>query len=237
MRRAFIFILGFAAVMTLLTGGCAPAQPGSITGVVRFEGDTIPKRRVVDVSADSSIVQLRNNEPLFEESVIVGPEHGVANALVYVVNAPAEDPFRDPVHLPDARIDVDRGQYVPHVLAMRSTQYILLTNRDGALHNPRFVGLKGMPGKGMKIRVRAPKPCIGERFACDVHPWMLAYVHVMEHPYFALTGEDGRFEIKDLPPGTYEVRVWHEKLKAATPSVTLTVSNDRVTTHNFALGR
>ena len=58
-------------------------------------------------------------------------------------------------------------------------------------------------------------------FKCDVHGWMNAYVGVLDHPYFATTGADGTFELKTLPPGTYTIEAWHEKLGATTQSVTL----------------
>ncbi len=57
---------------------------------------------------------------------------------------------------------------------------------------------------------------------CDVHFWMASYVHVLDHPYYAVTGDDGSFEIKDLPAGTYTVEVWHEKLGTQTAQVTVT---------------
>jgi uncharacterized protein (DUF2141 family) len=59
------------------------------------------------------------------------------------------------------------------------------------------------------------------KFKCDVHPWMNAYIGVLPHPYFSVTGNEGTFEIKDLPPGSYTVEIWHEKYGTQTQQVTV----------------
>jgi hypothetical protein len=70
-------------------------------------------------------------------------------------------------------------------------------------------------------------------FKCDVHGWMNAYVGVLDHPYFAVTGADGKFELKSLPPGTYTVEAWHEKLGTATEKVTLTEKENKEVMFHF----
>jgi hypothetical protein len=71
------------------------------------------------------------------------------------------------------------------------------------------------------------------KIKCDVHPWMNAYVGVMTHPFFDVTGTDGKFEIKGVPAGTYEVEAWHEKLGSKTASVT--VGDSDTQTLDFSL--
>ena len=73
----------------------------------------------------------------------------------------------------------------------------------------------------MKMSHTFDKPEVMVPFKCDVHGWMNAYVGVMSNPYFAVTDKDGKFELKSLPPGTYTIEAWHEKLGTQTASVTL----------------
>jgi hypothetical protein len=70
-------------------------------------------------------------------------------------------------------------------------------------------------------------------FKCDVHGWMNAYVGVLDHPYFAVTKEDGSFELKGLPPGTYTIEAWHERLGATTQSVTLAAKESKEISFSF----
>ncbi len=92
-------------------------------------------------------------------------------------------------------------------------------NPDGTLHNvhamckinPEFNA--SMPDFRKEMEVSFDKPEFMFPVRCDVHPWMQAWMAVMAHPFFAVTGADGKFEIKDIPAGTYEIEAWHEKLE------------------------
>ena len=84
----------------------------------------------------------------------------------------------------------------------------------------------GMPIKGMKIKKTFEKPEIMAKVKCDVHPWMNAYIGVLSHPFYTVSGEDGSFEIKDLPPGTYTLEAWQETLGTKTAEITVPESGE-----------
>ena len=110
---------------------------------------------------------------------------------------------------------------------MRVGQPLEIVNSDPTLHNIHALPKgntefnNGQPIQGMKMTHTFTAKEVMVPFKCDVHGWMNAYVGVLDHPYFAVTGKDGKFELKTLPPGTYTIEAWHEKLGTQTQSVTL----------------
>jgi len=126
-----------------------------------------------------------------------------------------------------AKIDQMNCRYHPHVFGMRVGQPLEIINSDPTLHNIHALpkGNKefntGQPIQGMKTTHTFEAKEVMVPFKCDVHGWMNAYVGVLDHPYFATTGADGKFELKTLPPGTYTIEAWHEKLGTTTQMVTL----------------
>ena len=92
-----------------------------------------------------------------------------------------------------------------------------------------------MPFEGMEITKTIDQPEVMIPLKCDVHPWMVGYVGVLNHPYFAVTGEDGSFEIKNLPPGDYEIEAWHEKLGVQSQKITLKAQETKELEFSFEL--
>jgi hypothetical protein len=120
------------------------------------------------------------------------------------------EPPKQPVVL-----DQTNCAYTPHVIGIMVGQPLEIHNSDATLHNVMSQPLNnkgfndGMPGVGKLTKV-FDKPEFSVALRCFMHPWMLGYVHVLDHPFYAVTGPDGSFEIKGLPPGEYEVSVRHE---------------------------
>ena len=126
-----------------------------------------------------------------------------------------------------AKIDQQNCRYHPHVFGMRVGQSLEILNSDPTLHNIHALPKgnsefnTGQPIQGMKTTHKFEKKEVMVPFKCDVHGWMNAYVGVLDHPYYAVSDKEGKFELKSLPPGTYTVEAWHEKLGTQTVSVTL----------------
>ena len=213
-----------AAPPSTTTAQGAPAAGatgnGTIAGKVSFTG-TAPAPQKVKVAADPKC-QSMHPQGLEKQTVAV-QDGGLAHVFVWVKNAPSGGPApTDPVEL-----DQEGCEYHPHVIGVRAGQPIKIKNSDDTLHNihPRpTVNAEfniGQPRKGMESVKTFDKQEIMIPVGCDVHPWMRSYISVVNHPYFAVTKDDGTYEIKGLPPGDYEVEAYHEKLKTQTQKVSV----------------
>ena len=205
---------------TAAQGAPAASGNGTITGKVSFAG-TAPAAEKVKVAADPKC-QGMHPQGLEKQTVAV-KDGGLAHVFVWVKNAPGGGPApTDPVEL-----DQQGCEYHPHVIGVRAGQPIKIKNSDDTLHNihPRpTVNTEfniGQPRKGMESVKTFDKQEIMIPVGCDVHPWMRSYISVVNHPFFAVTKDDGTYEIKGLPAGDYEVEAFHEKLKTQTQKVSV----------------
>ncbi len=170
------------------------------------------------------------------EELIVGRGGALANAVVYLDKIAAGKPAA-----PGAvALDQVGCTYAPHVQAAVRGSSIELRSSDPILHNVHGA-LAGkdllfnvaMPMKGQKIKKKLKKAGLVQ-ITCDAgHTWMRAYVQVFDHPYFAVTGADGSFKLTDVPAGTYDLVVWHEKLGVRRTKVTVTAGGDSRTAVAF----
>jgi plastocyanin len=129
------------------------------------------------------------------------------------------------------------------VLGIRVGQTIEIVNSDPTLHNVHAVPIsnqefnKGQPFQGMRERQVFTVPEVMVRFMCNVHGWMAAYVGVVAHPFFAVTDDAGKFELKGLPPGTYTIEAWHEKFGRQTGKVTVGERQAQTAAFTFKAGQ
>lgn len=162
------------------------------------------------------------------ESYVVGSDGALANVFVYVKAGLEGRSF--PVPAEPVVLDQRQCWYVPRVVGVRVGQPFQVLNSDPLLHNVRSASTvnapfnQGQPIQGMRYSHTFSAEEVMVPFKCDVHAWMNAWVGVMNHPYFAVTGSDGRFALANLPAGTYTVEAWHETAGTASGSVTVTAT-------------
>lgn len=195
----------------------APAfGAATISGAVRYLG-TPPELRIIDTAKCHE-----GAKPVLEESIVVGANQGLKDVIVYVRNAPASDGSAQPT----LELDQVGCVYTPHVLPIQVNQKLTIKNSDQTFHNSHWVTEKngnkniGLPQPGSSETVAFSQEEF-LRVRCDVHPWMEAWIGVMNHPFFATTAADGSFTIGKLPAGDYTLATWHPILgeREATVSV------------------
>ncbi|HEV7498547.1 MAG TPA: carboxypeptidase regulatory-like domain-containing protein [Vicinamibacteria bacterium] len=210
-----------AAPASTTAGGGAAKGSASIVGKISFAG-TPPEAEKIKVSADP-YCQKEHKDGL-ERRVVDVKDGGVKDVFVYVKSG-----ITGTYPPPTEAVELDQTgcMYKPHIIALQVGQPLKIKNDDETLHNihPRpAVNSEfniGQPRKGMESTRTFDKKEVMIPVGCDVHPWMRSYIAVLDHPFFAVTDENGKYEIKGLPPGDYEVEAVHEKLKSQTGKISV----------------
>lgn len=214
-------ISGLFALFTFLGANGAGAQGAPLTGKALFEG-TPPASQPIRMDADP-VCLLQHKEGATTEEVVINPNGTLKNVFVYVkqgLEGKTFEPPKEPVIF-----DQKGCHYEPHVFGIMVNQPFQILNSDGTLHNVHSLPKNskefnlGMPIQGMKLTQKFTAPEVMVKIKCEVHPWMAAYGGVLDHPFFAVTGDDGTFTLKDLPPGEYVLEAWHEKYGSQTATV------------------
>ncbi|OFW27170.1 MAG: hypothetical protein A3H97_19950 [Acidobacteria bacterium RIFCSPLOWO2_02_FULL_65_29] len=201
-----------------------PATAGEVTGTVVLDG-TAPANVAIKMNADPICIKQAPGTQMQETFAVAADGKSLGNVFVYVKDGLGNYVYDAPSGI--ATIDQKGCRYIPHVFGMRVGQKLEILNSDPTLHNIHATPKAnsefntGQPIQGMKTEHTFASQEVMVPFKCDVHGWMNAYVGVLDHPYFTVTGADGKFALKGLPAGTYTIEAWHERLGATTQSVTL----------------
>ncbi len=172
-----------------------------------------------------------------EEDVVIGPGNSLKNVLVRVTKGAAGN-YETPKM--DAVVDQNGCMYRPRVQVVMAGQTIQIKNSDQTLHNVHtYKGASTLfnqaqiPGMGPMTKKFSDGGQI-IKFKCDVHPWMTGYVAVVTNPFATVSGPDGSFSIENLPPGTYTLEAWHERLGTRTAEVTVSENEPAKAAFDFA---
>ncbi len=208
-----------------------PATVASVSGTIKFTG-TPPKAGRIDMSQDPNCT----GGPTFAETVVA--EGGnLANVFVYVKEGFAGS---TPAPAEAATIDQQGCRYHPHVMGVVAGQTIKILNSDNTTHNIHPTPKsnrewnESQAPKATPLEKSFPREELMLAVKCNQHPWMKMYVNVVKHSFFAVSGKDGSFEIKGLPPGDYTIAAVHENLGEQTAKVTLAAKDAKTADFSFA---
>ena len=204
-------------------------QEATLSGTATFTGKP-PKALKIDMSADPTCKE-GNVDPTTELFVVNNDR--LANVLVYVSAGEILD--RHSFETPSTAILMERKgcRYEPHVLGMQVNQPLMIINSDNTQHNTHPVPKNNgewnqtQPEGSPPLVKTFARPELSIPFKCNQHPWEKAYVSVFSHPFFTVSDSDGNYKIEGLPPGSYKITAWHEKLGEKTVEVVVVPGESR----------
>ena len=216
-----------AAESAAPAGGAATpdeANGGTVTGKVAFAG-TAPVMKTLDMSATPYCERAHQGAPAKSEEVLVNGNGTLKNVFVWVKSGLPDRNWQVPTTA--VMLDQKGCMYTPHVVGVMAGQNLDIKTDDQTNHNihpqpsvNQEWNESQPPGAEDKMKTFARQEVMVP-VKCNVHPWMRAYIGVVSHPFFAVTGDDGTFTIKGLPPGTYTIESWHEKYGTQDQQVTV----------------
>jgi hypothetical protein len=240
-RRQSLALLGLAALLSvpvrveaahplgfLLTPALmGQANFGTIKGRLVWGGDQIPPTKVLQEKgkADRDPEVCGKDQSILSHELEIDPKtKGVAYGFAYVLRPKGTNPeaVKDLIAKhPQVVIDQKNCDFRPHAVALHQDQALLMTSSDPKGHNVHLLGFNNGVNQAVGPNGQLELKLIAERIPfelrCDLHPWMRGRIGVFDHPFFAVTGQDGSFEIKGVPAGAQNLMVWHEKVGYVTP--------------------
>jgi plastocyanin len=227
-----------AGLATVLVQPGVLVAASSITGTVTFAGKP-PALKPLAMEADPACAK-KHTGPVANDMLVLGGGGTMGNIMVWVSKGlPAGKTY--PAPKTPVVLDQKGCQYVPHVMGIMVGQPYKILNSDAILHNVHTLPKvnrsfnKPMPPTLKEVSTTFDKEEGVFHTKCDVHPWMSAWVAVFNHPFYSVTGADGKFTISGLDPGTYEITAWHERLGTQTASVTVGASGSKTQDFKFAM--
>lgn len=225
----------FLIISTLVSALVAPAEAGNVTGKVMFTGVRQQPKKI-DLDEDPECAALHKT-PVYDQSEVVNRNRTLANVFVYVKSGLEGKNFAPPAT--PATIDQKGCWFTPRVLGIQVGQILRVTNSDPVTHNihprpheNREWNHSQSPG-APPIERKFTKPEIMVRVKCNIHGWMHAWIGVVDNPYFAVTGSNGIFELKNIPPGKYTIVAWQELLGSQEQRVTVPATGTSSVTFTY----
>lgn len=199
-----------------------PSSGAVVKGVVKVQG-ALPKPVRIDLSSDPKCVQAHPGGAMTSD-ITADSSGDLEDVIVYVSQGLGDAKFAPPT---EAAVIEQKGcMYKPHVVAVRANQELKVVNSDPTTHNihplpnnNRELNQSQPPGVPFSMTFAREEIAIPVK--CNIHPWMHSSIAVFKHPFFAVTGKDGSFEIGNLPPGSYTITAWHEKLGTSFQKITV----------------
>jgi hypothetical protein len=207
-----------------------PGTAGALHGTVTYHGPK-PARTRLSTESDPGCAKATKGKSVYDDSVVLSGDGGVANVFVYIKTGLEGKKFETPTE--PAVLDQSGCTFGPRVFGVQIMQPVMIRNSDPVEHsvhptpqnNASWNDSMSPGAPDMKRRFAHPEVMV--RVKCNIHSWMRSYIGVLAHPYFAVTGPDGSFDLKNVPPGNYTVAIWHEKLGEMEQPVTLAASGSQ----------
>jgi plastocyanin len=199
-------------------------RAADIIGDISLIGTPPAEKEITPIMDNADCAAVYNGKTPTTHFYVVGPKGELADVVVSLSGVTGKSTGAS---APPAVLDQKGCMYMPTIIAVQTGQKIIVKNSDTCIHNvhtvPTVAGNEEhndvqMPG-GADLTYTFPQPEMFLKFKCDVHPWMFAWVSVFDSPYFCVSDKDGKFVIKDVPPGKYTVEANHRKLGALTQDV------------------
>ena len=217
------------------SGAAGPTGTASVSGVIHFTGEAPPNPKI-DMSQEAACKGKYTTPPTDPQYVVKDGKLG--NVFIYV-DSGVPNGAKYSAAAADT-IDQNGCLYHPRVFGAVVGQDIVIKNSDNVLHNIKAVpkvnrGFNiSQPSAGMTSKRTFSSPEVMVPLECNVHGWMHAYVGVLTHPFFATSGADGSFSLKNLPAGTYKITAWHEKLGTQQQTVTVGAGETKTVDFTFS---
>jgi hypothetical protein len=213
--------------MLLATAAVGQAKYGTIKGRLVWEGDAVPESRVLEAKgkAEKDADVCAKDQAIVSHELEIDPKtKGVAYGFAYLVRPKGTNPdvLQELVSKqPKVEMDQKNCDFQPHSLAFHQDQMLLMKSSDPKTHNVRVTGFNNgvnqTVGASGQLELKLVKETRPIKVACDIHSWMNANLLILDHPFFAVTGPDGSFELKGVPPGEQNLLLWQERVGYVTP--------------------
>jgi plastocyanin len=223
-----VFMAALASVSAL--------RAADIVGTVTFKGTPPAEIPLTQMEDMPDCMAMHTNTPTTHHYV-VGPNGEFGNVTIFLRDADGKDITGKSTGAsqPPVLLDQKGCLYTPQILALQTGQKITVKNSDDCIHNVHTTSTAGnedhndaqQPGSADLVYTFS-KPEMFLKFQCDVHPWMFAWASIFDSPYFCVSGTDGKFVIKDVPPGKYTIVAAHRKAGTQTQAVEVKDGNATV---------